>query len=110
MSKTVQSLSHRIRALGLNEYDARAFAHLLLRGSATAREVSKEAGVPYGRVYDILDDLQRRRLAKRRLDRTAVWSVSGVERLSALAKRRAAALAQLAREMENLYKAVRKRT
>lgn len=48
--------------LGLTEYQARCFVGLLRIGRATAREVSRAAGVPRTRVYDLADALADRGL------------------------------------------------
>ncbi|VVB71840.1 HTH-type sugar sensing transcriptional regulator TrmBL1 [uncultured archaeon] len=46
-----------LRKLGLTEYEAKAYATLVGRGEATAREVHELSGVPRTRIYDILKDL-----------------------------------------------------
>lgn len=49
-----------LRDLGLSEYEARAYRSLLSIGQSTARELSEASGVPMGRVYDVLNDLETR--------------------------------------------------
>jgi len=49
-----------LRDLGLSDYEARAYRGLLTIGQTTARELSEESGVPMGRVYDVLNDLETR--------------------------------------------------
>lgn len=46
-----------LQALGLTEYQARAFVGLYRRRRGTAREVAEESGVPRARVYDTLNAL-----------------------------------------------------
>ena len=53
-----------LRDLGLSEYEARAYRALLDAGPATAKELSDASGVPMGRVYDVLNSLERHRLAR----------------------------------------------
>lgn len=53
-----------LRDVGLSEYEARAYRGLLERGPTTAKELSQEAGVPMGRVYDVLNGLERDRLVR----------------------------------------------
>ncbi|WP_313691228.1 TrmB family transcriptional regulator [Halorarum halobium] len=53
-----------LRDLGLSEYEARAYRALLDAGPATAKELSDSSGVPMGRVYDVLNSLERHRLAR----------------------------------------------
>ncbi|MCK4883967.1 MAG: TrmB family transcriptional regulator, partial [Candidatus Diapherotrites archaeon] len=44
------------------ENQAKAYATLLGRGSMTAFEISKESGIPRGRIYDTLTELERKKL------------------------------------------------
>ena len=53
-----------LRDLGLSEYESRAYRALLDVGPATAKELSDASGVPMGRVYDVLNSLERHRLAR----------------------------------------------
>ncbi|ESP88340.1 TrmB family transcriptional regulator [Candidatus Halobonum tyrrellensis] len=53
-----------LRDLGLSEYEARAYRALLETGPATAKELSAASDVPMGRVYDVLNSLERHRLAR----------------------------------------------
>jgi sugar-specific transcriptional regulator TrmB len=46
-----------LRALGLSEYQARAFVGLYRRRRGTAREVAEASGVPRARIYDTLNAL-----------------------------------------------------
>lgn len=53
-----------LRDLGLSEYEARAYRALLDAAPATAKELSDVSEVPMGRVYDVLNSLERHRLAR----------------------------------------------
>ncbi len=46
-----------LRNIGLNQYEARAYATLLLSGSLSAGELSQKANLPRPRVYDIVNSL-----------------------------------------------------
>ena len=50
--------------LGLSEYEAQVYRALLRTGTATAKELSDVSGVPMGRVYDVLADLEGRSLVR----------------------------------------------
>jgi sugar-specific transcriptional regulator TrmB len=52
--------------LGLSSYEEKAYRSLLSLGPATARAVSEAAGVPRGRVYDVLNGLEARGLVRTR--------------------------------------------
>jgi len=43
--------------LGLNKYEARAYLALVTEGSSTAKNVSDVTGIPYGKVYEVIDSL-----------------------------------------------------
>jgi len=50
----------KLRALGMNEYEARVYSTLAGLQKATARDIHEMSGVPRGRIYEILNDLARR--------------------------------------------------
>lgn len=47
-----------LRKLGLNKYEADAYVALVKLGSASAFNISKASGVPFGRIYDSLNVLE----------------------------------------------------
>jgi len=47
----------RLELLGLTKYEASAYEALVRLGKAGAPEISRESGVPYGRIYDTLNSL-----------------------------------------------------
>ncbi len=49
-----------LREVGLREYETRAYLTLLERGAMTASEVSEHSGVPYSKVYETLNSLERK--------------------------------------------------
>ena len=53
-----------LRDLGLSEYEAQAYRTLLERGPATAKELSRTSDVPMGRIYDVLNALERSGLVR----------------------------------------------
>ncbi len=55
-----QRLVSLLRSIGLNQYEAQAYASLLLFGEATAGELSNRAEVPRPRVYDIIGRLEKK--------------------------------------------------
>lgn len=56
-------LFDKLQKLGLNLYEAKAYASLLKIGTANAYKVSKESGIPRARIYDVLETLTKRGLA-----------------------------------------------
>jgi sugar-specific transcriptional regulator TrmB len=49
-----------LREVGLREYETRAYLILLERGVMTASEVSEYGGIPYSKVYETLNSLERK--------------------------------------------------
>ncbi len=52
----------QLRSFGLSTYEARAYVTLLRTGAAEATTVAREADVPSGRIYDVLNTLVDRNL------------------------------------------------
>ncbi|MDY7081070.1 MAG: helix-turn-helix domain-containing protein [Halobacteria archaeon] len=50
--------------LGLSDYEAKVYRSLLNLGTTTASELSDDSGVPMGRVYDTLDGLENKGMAR----------------------------------------------
>lgn len=48
--------------LGLSSYEEKAYRTLLVTGAVTAAELSDTSGVPKGRIYDVLNGLEARKL------------------------------------------------
>ncbi|MFZ7138357.1 MAG: TrmB family transcriptional regulator [archaeon] len=57
VSEDAKKVLHEV---GLTEYETRAFLILLERGVMTASEVSEFANVPYSKVYETLNSLERK--------------------------------------------------
>jgi sugar-specific transcriptional regulator TrmB len=59
-----EAISNEARAalkeIGLTEYETRAYLHLLRIGATTASQVSEEAEVPYSKIYEVLNSLERK--------------------------------------------------
>jgi len=47
-----------LSAYGLGSYESKAYLTLVHEGACTAQEVSKKSGVPYGKIYPVLDALE----------------------------------------------------
>ncbi len=53
-----------LRDVGLSEYEARVYRSLLRTGPTTAKQLSNASGVPMGRIYDVLNDLEAAELIR----------------------------------------------
>lgn len=50
--------------LGLTNYESKVYLFLVQKGTTKAVEISKKAGVPFGRIYDVLYQLEARGFVK----------------------------------------------
>lgn len=53
-----------LRDIGLSEYESRVYRALLTSGPTTAKQLSQASGVPMGRIYDVLADLEAAELVR----------------------------------------------
>ena len=49
-----------LRKIGLNAYETDAYLALLEGGQMTAMEISREAHVPYSKIYEVLNSLKQK--------------------------------------------------
>lgn len=86
----------RLVSLGLTSYEARAYLALLKRGSSTAAETARLAGLPRQRVYDVLGSLVAKGLASTKPGKAVKYAPTppdvAVERLIANHRQRVAEL------------------
>ena len=79
---------HRMLALGLNTYEAKAYLAMVLRQSWVAGELATQAGIPRQRIYDVLARLVERGLALDRPGRVTRFSAvdpdTAIQRLIAV--------------------------
>lgn len=54
----------KLKRLGLKGYEANAYISLLKLGDAEANEIALEAGIPMGRIYDVLSSLEEAHLIR----------------------------------------------
>jgi sugar-specific transcriptional regulator TrmB len=57
-----ESVVEELKAFGLSTYEAEAYEALLLAGPSEASLVAQKAGIPSGRVYDVLNSLVEKKL------------------------------------------------
>src|ERR1700710_1007677 len=55
---------HGLVELGMTRYEAKAYLTLIQRESFAASELANEAGIPRQRIYDVLNSLVSRGLAR----------------------------------------------
>ena len=55
-----ESTRDNLREMGLNAYEIDAYIALLKGGQITAMEISREASVPYSKIYEVLNSLKEK--------------------------------------------------
>jgi sugar-specific transcriptional regulator TrmB len=55
-----KDLLNRLKDFGINSYESKIWAALLMKGVATAGSLSELAGVPRSRCYDVLESLEKK--------------------------------------------------
>jgi len=58
-----------LREAGLTDYETRAYMYLLQVGATTASRISDETDVPYSKIYEVLNSLERKSWVETRADR-----------------------------------------
>jgi sugar-specific transcriptional regulator TrmB len=69
----------KLTRLGLTSYEAKAYLALTRRGSSTAAQVSRLAGVPRQRIYDVLASLVEKGLASSKPGRVVKYAATAPE-------------------------------
>jgi sugar-specific transcriptional regulator TrmB len=92
-----------LRSFGLSAYEAQAYVTLLAMGQADAAALGQRAGIPFGRVYDVLNGLVARNLAQVREGRPKLFTpVPPREALEMLMHARKRELAEQAEQLTRL--------
>ena len=60
MSISNPELLSALASLGLTQYEAKIYAALLVEGVSTAKNISNISGIPYGKIYELLDALSQK--------------------------------------------------
>ena len=58
--KVSEEAKRALREIGLTEYELKAYLSLIERGVMTASELSQHSGVPYSKIYEVLNSLERK--------------------------------------------------
>jgi len=96
-----------LRAFGLTAYEAQAYAALLALGPADAATIGQRAGIPFGRVYDVLHGLVGRHLAQLREGRPKTFvPVPPAEALEVLLRTRKRELVEESERLDALAPAL----
>lgn len=107
MDEDSTQFEHEIKSLkeiGLNEYEARAYAILIRHGQATAGKISAQSRVPYSRIYDILESLQQKGLVKIHPGTTKTYTADDPQQLINIIEQKKKSILEAEQEAVNLKK------
>ena len=80
----------KLKQLGFTGYEAHAYLTLLKLGESEANEIAVDAGIPMGRIYNVLSSLEEKRLIRAQDTRPKKYSgvepKTAMERLSKIRK------------------------
>lgn len=93
-----------LRELGLTKNEERAFRTIVRLGKAGSTEISKESGVTYGRIYNILAALEQKGLVKVIPEKGKKFIPGDPEVLKEVIAGRRKALAEVEKEVDGLKK------
>ncbi len=93
-----------LELLGLNRYEAACYESLVRFGKASAPAISRDSGVPYGRIYDTLDSLVNKGLAVVVPEKTKKFSPADPAELGKLLTRKEKELQKLRQSISQLKK------
>jgi len=90
--------------LGLNSYELKAYFTLTKFGSCTASILAKESNVPYGRIYDVLNNLEKKCLIRIIPDKTKKYTIANSEFFTKLVQTKIEQLIGLKKEISEIQK------
>ncbi|MBI2184483.1 MAG: TrmB family transcriptional regulator [Thaumarchaeota archaeon] len=73
MSQIDERLLELLQKLGMREYDAKVYLTLVRSGKTTVSDIYSVTGMPRNRIYDTLEDLQRRGFIETRQGRPMIY-------------------------------------
>jgi sugar-specific transcriptional regulator TrmB len=73
LSLISEEAKRALQELGLTEYEKRAYLSLLERGAMTATQVSEHSNVPYSKIYETLNSLEKKGWIKSERERPSQY-------------------------------------
>jgi sugar-specific transcriptional regulator TrmB len=90
--------------LGLNKYESSIYETLVKHGASTAFQVSKNSKVPYGRIYDVLEELIKKNLVRIVPGMPKKYSIADPKIVADLIAKKKKEFAEAEKELSNLKK------
>lgn len=90
--------------LGLSPYEQQAYETLIKHGPMTANNLSRESGVSYGKIYEVMGRLEHKGLVKVMPDRTKRFAPSDPQHLIDMIEKKEKRLTQARSKLKELKK------
>jgi sugar-specific transcriptional regulator TrmB len=91
-----------LKELGLSEYEEKTYDALIRLGKSTASEISRDAGVSYGKIYEVLAALENKGLVKTIPEATKKFIASDPENLMKLVNKKEEELLEIKKNIKDL--------
>jgi sugar-specific transcriptional regulator TrmB len=91
-----------LRALGLSEYEEKAYSALIKLGKSAASDISRESGVSYGKIYEVLASLERKGLVRVIPEKTKRFVADDPAKMTQLVDRKEKELDSLREDIKSL--------
>ena len=95
-----------LKELGLSDYEEKAYSALVKLGKTSASAVSRESGVSYGKIYEVLASLERKGLAATIPEKTKMFAATDPSNLLKIVDSKEKELSRLRKsisEMKQVY-------
>ena len=91
-----------LRELGLSDYEEKAYTILIKLGKTSASEISRNSGVSYGKIYEVLASLEQKGLVKVIPETTKKFIASDPENLMHIVNKKEEELLEIKNNIRNL--------
>lgn len=91
-----------LRELGLSDYEEKTYLSAIKLGKSTASEISRDANVSYGKIYEVLAALENKGLIKTIPEQTKKFIASDPENLMKLVNKKEEELLEIKKNIHDL--------
>lgn len=95
-------IEEKLKLLGLNNYEIKAYLTLLHKGKSKASFISQDSGVPNGKIYDTLASLENKGLITIIPEEIKRFVATPIKNLKELLEKKQKELIELNKEIKNL--------
>jgi len=91
-----------LNILGLTAYEEKAYRSLITLGKSTASQISRESGVSYGKIYEVLASLEKKGLVQVIPEATKLFSPTNPKHLIELVEKKKRQLDEIKEDLGKL--------